>query len=62
MVRIAYIAQSRIPSRAANSVQIMKMAEELLARDPELRRSLGELGAAEVQGNTWERYCAAVCA
>jgi glycosyltransferase involved in cell wall biosynthesis len=34
MVRIAYIAQSRIPSRAANSVQIMKMAEELLVRDP----------------------------
>ena len=51
-MRLAYAATSRIPGRAANAMQVMKMGEALLRHDPEILmvtgRGEGEAGEAEL--------------
>jgi glycosyltransferase involved in cell wall biosynthesis len=51
-MRLAYAATSRIPGRAANAVQVMKMGEALLRHDPGLLMVTGcgegEAGEAEL--------------
>ena len=45
MVDIAYLTLSRLPGTAANAVQVMKMAQALLHRDPALLMTAVSTGA-----------------